>query len=107
MSKQLTIKPLFHKGENLVGIFFPIDVALKETIKKLPDAKWSHTNKCWTTANNRENLKELFRLFKGQAFIDYSGMVKTENVAVKENNEKSPSALIPLHELSAHPTHKP
>jgi fido (protein-threonine AMPylation protein) len=38
--KTIIIKRVAHKGKPCLGLFFPYDNALKDIVKKLPDARW-------------------------------------------------------------------
>jgi integrase/recombinase XerD len=68
--KNIDIKPIVHKNEQRFAIYYNPDKEITDVLKTFTDAKWSQTNKCWHIANNRTNLKELFRAFKGKAYIN-------------------------------------
>lgn len=86
--KKISVKPLFHNNQNCLGLFYPIDEELTKLVKTFPDAKWSKTNKCWYISNHKTNLKELFQVFKGIAFIDTSAVfAKTTTPTNKKTNE--------------------
>jgi len=45
--KQVTLKPLHHRGRENIGIYFQNYSSLNNIIRKLKEVKWSQTNKCW------------------------------------------------------------
>jgi integrase/recombinase XerD len=70
MAKTIEIKPLIHQNTNRLGLYFTADQELNSIVKTFADAKWSQTHKCWHIANNRTNLKELFSVFRGKAYVN-------------------------------------
>lgn len=54
-------KPIIHKGEKRIAIYFEKDSALIERIKKLETARWSATLKAWHVLDNDIN-RERFRI---------------------------------------------
>lgn len=54
------IKPLFHKNEKWIGIYFDYDLAIVSLIKTIKDRKYSKSNNCWYIPYT----KEAFRDFK-------------------------------------------
>jgi integrase/recombinase XerD len=69
-TKIIEVKAIEHNKQNRLGLYFPIDNELVALVKTFPDAYWSQSQKCWHIANNRNNLKELFRVFKGIAYVN-------------------------------------
>ncbi|MEP6596276.1 MAG: hypothetical protein ABJA71_10035 [Ginsengibacter sp.] len=45
--EQVELKPLYHRGQESIGIYFENHPLLNGIIKRLPNVKWSQTNKCW------------------------------------------------------------
>jgi integrase/recombinase XerD len=68
----INVKHVFHKNKNMLALGFPIDAELNSVARKLEGIKWSNTHKAWLVEDNRENLKEIYRLFKGIANVDTS-----------------------------------
>ncbi len=85
--KKISVKPLYHKKQNCLGLYYPIDEQLTKLVKTFPDAKWSKTNNCWYIANHKTNLKELFQVFKGIAYIDTSAVFANTNASNKKKIE--------------------
>lgn len=63
---------------------WPPGCDFEETVKQLPDCNWSEQLKVWHVPNKPETIREIFRLFRGIAFIDTSGVfgVHKENPKV-------------------------
>ncbi|MFP5471801.1 MAG: site-specific tyrosine recombinase/integron integrase [Bacteroidia bacterium] len=99
MPKTIEIKPLLHQNTNRLGLYFTADQELNSIVKTFTDAKWSQTHKCWHIANNRTNLKELFRVFKGKAYVNADALFlpKPKEKVLAKPIEKT----IPTGELNA------
>lgn len=48
------------------------DRDFESIVKQLLDCQWSEKIRCWHVPNNPESLREIFRLFRGRAYIDTS-----------------------------------
>jgi integrase/recombinase XerD len=66
---QITIKPVVHRNQRLLGLYFDYDAALIRTLKDL-GAKWTKTHNCWYVPNTQPNLKALFDQLKDKAWLD-------------------------------------
>ena len=49
---------LTHKGTNRIGVHFEFSKMLNNKMKKVADAKWSHSLNCWHIADTVENRKK-------------------------------------------------
>lgn len=76
----VTLSRALHRNENQILIAFKHDWVLIDVVKHLPQAKWSATLKSWYLKNNSENLKQLFAVFKGHAFIDGTALFEKKTV---------------------------
>lgn len=69
----LYLKSIDHRDEKRIAIYFEKN---DDTINKLrngfPSLKWSQTNKVWHIKSEKSSLGNLFRIFKGNYWIDYS-----------------------------------
>jgi integrase/recombinase XerD len=73
-TKIIEVRAIEHNKQSRLALYFPIDKELIALVKTLPDACWSQSQKCWHIANNRTNLKELFRVFKGIAYVNANAL---------------------------------
>jgi len=93
--KTVRLGHLFHRGKHQIRMNFPIDIELKKCVDKLEGRRWSQSNKCWYVENNPENLKRIFEIFKGKAWVDgtllFDKKAKREgkSIEVKAENRKT------------------
>ncbi len=71
----LYLKSIDHRDEKRIAIYFEKN---DETIRKLkngfPSLRWSKTLSVWHIRTQRSSLADLFRIFKGNYWIDYSDL---------------------------------
>jgi integrase/recombinase XerD len=72
----VTLKPLHHRKQECIGIWFENNSQLNGAIQKNSGAKWSQTNKCWYVPLSKGNYNKLFFALKGIARIDQSVLHK-------------------------------
>jgi integrase/recombinase XerD len=68
--KKIRLKPLFHRGQESIGMYFENYSLLNRIVRKLPGVKWSQTNKCWYVPLSKENYNQIYFALKGKADID-------------------------------------
>lgn len=64
------LKPLHHRGQEVIGIYFKNEADLNLLIRKLPGVKWSQTNKCWYVPLNQNSYNYLCEAFKEKGNLD-------------------------------------
>ena len=98
--KNITLKHLHHRDKKCLGLYFAHDRELIQLCKNLR-CLWSQTNKCWYIANNPHNLKEIYRIFKGKAFINAEQIFnkkegkEAEPVQTKKENKQITKPALP------------
>lgn len=70
--KQVILKPIVHRNQECIGIYFQNDPSINNIIRKLAGAKWSQTNKCWWIPLAKESYNKLFFALNGKVTIEYS-----------------------------------
>jgi hypothetical protein len=70
--KNVIVERVIHDGESRVALRFPYGTELIALVKELHDARWSSTKRYWHIPDKPDMVKELFRLLKGKAFLNYS-----------------------------------
>jgi integrase/recombinase XerD len=70
--KTITLGRVVHKGEPRVTLRFPYDEELTSIVRKLTDARWSKSMKCWHVFDTGTTPDRIFSLFQGIAEIDNS-----------------------------------
>jgi len=71
--KKIILKNINYKGEKKIALEFSYDSELISLVKKVDSARWSHSNKCWLVNHSSGVIDELFKLFKGKAWLDVAG----------------------------------
>jgi len=88
--KKVTLKPLQHRRQEMIGIYFDGDAQLSRLLKKQPGIKWSQTNKCWYAPLNKETHSRLIAALKDIVQVEQSALYdylaeKKKAVSEKEN----------------------
>ncbi len=87
------LQPLFHRGQQCIGIYFPRNELLQNLVQKQAGAKWSHTNKCWYLPCTKENFLLLGKALFTKAVLDIGVLKKflienKETISSKEVNDE-------------------
>ncbi len=82
MDKSVTIKKLFHRENQCLGLFFDKDWSIIKEVKKIPDVKFSNTNKCWYVPEQEYALTSIIETLKGKISVDLSEL--RSNTALKQ-----------------------
>ncbi len=109
--KTVCLKPLYHRGQENIGIYTPDTGQLHIAIRKLPGVKWSQTHKVWYLPLNETTYKQITAALKPLAAIDNHPLKqylqKRKQVAamhlVPESSEqrtRRPPAATPAWKLS-------
>lgn len=72
--KEVVLKPLHHRGQECIGIYFQIDYKIQTALRKSAVVKFSATNKCWYTPLSKENYNKIFFALKGFATLEQSAL---------------------------------
>lgn len=67
--ESVTIRPLQHKCKQCIAICFENNSTLNNLVRKLPDAKWSETRKCWYLPKTEGHYQALRQALVGRAAI--------------------------------------
>jgi hypothetical protein len=70
----VTLKLLFHRNEERIGICFAHDRELVPIVKKIPGTQWSQTHRCWHTLLSRTAYDALIKAIGHIASIDNSSL---------------------------------
>ncbi|MGQ0738456.1 MAG: tyrosine-type recombinase/integrase [Bacteroidota bacterium] len=87
----VTLKPLHHRGQECIGIYFENNVKLNGAIRKNSAVRWSQSNRCWYAPLNKENYNKLAFALKGKAEIEQA--VLRQYLADKKKNTIKPAVL--------------
>lgn len=89
----IQIQKLHHKNKDCLALHFDYQPVLIELCKKL-GAHWSQSNKCWYLPKSDFDLQQVFKHFKGYAWVDASVLFqgnspKTNSVKPEDKGEKA------------------
>ena len=70
----ILLKPLYHRGEECIGIYYDNYPLLNKIIRKLPKVKWSQTNRCWYIPLNEIAYKQICNTFNKTVDIDNTAL---------------------------------
>ena len=68
----INLKPLHHRGQEVIGIYFKSNADLNLKVRRLPFVKWSQTNKCWYVPLNAASYKNLVATFEAEKIDSFS-----------------------------------
>ena len=83
----VTLERKYHRKEHQITINFKYNLHLITIIRNIPKVKWSKRLKTWYIKNTPENLKLIFKLFKGEANIN-AETVFNKSMPTKQFPEK-------------------
>ena len=66
----ISLKPLYHRDQEHIGIYTPNVLQLNVIIKKLPGVKWSQTRKVWYMPLNQTAYQQIISALNPSAAID-------------------------------------
>lgn len=78
----ILLKSTIHKGTPVIQICFPYQKDIVGLLKEKTGARWSQTLKCWIIKESEFDLSSFFELFRGKAFVDYSGYTKNKETKI-------------------------
>lgn len=91
--RNIYLRPLQHRDELQIGVFFQYSEEVKEHLRKLKDVKWSSTHQCFYLPFSLENKGRLFVHFREKGwFVDYSAL-PVEEKRKQEQDEKTVVAI--------------
>ena len=82
----IILKPLDHNQQENIAMYFPNIGMLNTAARKIKNARWSQTNKCWYVLLNKEKHREIVKAFKGLATIEQTEL---HDYLVAKNKKKT------------------
>ncbi|MFN7372129.1 MAG: phage integrase N-terminal SAM-like domain-containing protein [Cyclobacteriaceae bacterium] len=100
----IKVEKLFHRNEPRLALRFPKDAALQQVVRTLPDARFSATHRCWYINNRPNRVTELFKLFKGKAYLDVTALRRNTEADLKaEGGSQAVARVTRVREATPHP----
>ena len=90
----VTLKPLYHRGQQCIGIHFKKNALLQQAIQQKAGSKWSKTQQCWYVPCTKEHFSFLSEALSGKAILEtgelrkYLSGKKTANMEPSLSNHK-------------------
>jgi len=99
MVKEITIAHALYNNKEKIFINFKYDSATIELVKKIADAKWSQTNKCWYISYYAEALQLIKNTFDAKGITikllnKYEDVIKPSQVKIKKPSDALPDLNI-------------
>ncbi len=104
--RTITLRPVHHKGEDRIALYFPGEKDLTEKVKRVKHARWSGTYHCWHIPCTREAYEELKGYIGDSALLDseelrrYLQQKKVLVPATVEQPHYTQSKMMLAHPLS-------
>ena len=70
----VSLKPLYHRSQQCIGIYYTHNILLTGIVKRLPGIKWSQTHKCWYAALDTAAYKSIYTALHGKADLDITAL---------------------------------
>jgi len=81
----VTLSRQYYNNENVIKISFTLsEHRVADIVKQIPNQKWSKKGQFVYAPNNRYVLKEIFRLFKGVAYVDAKNLFNNAQNRLEE-----------------------
>lgn len=75
--KKVILKRIIHRNCGRFAIMFPYDTGLTILTREIAGVAYSNTHKCWYVDDSEEKLREILRVFRGNADVDISAIASS------------------------------
>ena len=93
----VTFKPLLHRQQECIGIYFAKNAAINNIVRKQPVVKWSKTNTCWYLPLTKVAYDLLMLQLKDKATVDYellkAYLIKKKNLRMYHLHKHNPKKI--------------
>lgn len=89
MTSPIIFRPLHHRGEECLGIFFTYNKETDKALRSIQEIKWSRTNRCWYLPLKKDSFDTAYNKLKIFGKIEYK--------EVKNYLEKRKQAVTVVH----------
>lgn len=72
VQRTITIKPIHHRGEEKLAIYFTFDKLIDTAARSIKGIKWSQTHRCWYLPLSKECFQRAYDKLKHFGGIDYA-----------------------------------
>lgn len=71
MQANITFRPIHHRGEEKLAIYFPFKKEIDYALRSIKGVKWTQTHKCWYLPFNKNSFGTAYNKLKGLGIIDF------------------------------------
>lgn len=93
------LKPLWHRGEQCIGIYFEKNFAVADLVKRAVRVTFSNTHKCWYAAFSEKNYQKILGVLEGKVELDYAELQSWirlhKDEKVPEGSKNTKPSVIP------------
>jgi len=98
MQTIITIKPILHRGEEQLAIFFPFNKNIDYAVRSVKGVKWTQTFKCWYLPLSKESFETIKIKLKNLGTLEYSTLKtylekRNKIVAIKKQSSPLPETM--------------
>ena len=93
--QSVLLKPLLHRNQECIGIYFFNSPVLNKAIQKQAGARWSKTQKCWYMPLQKEYYDKLVKALEDKAVLDHTALSQYLKVK-KTGNLYASASLLPV-----------
>ncbi|HEV7329978.1 MAG TPA: site-specific integrase [Flavisolibacter sp.] len=70
----VVLRPLYHRGKEVIAICFAYNQPLSDKVKQLKDARWSRTHRCWYVPLSQLHYTLVKAALTSRALLDISAL---------------------------------
>lgn len=96
----ITLRPLYHRGKEVIALCTPYEKTLNAAIRKLPGVRWSQTHTVWYAPWGKESYERIRVALQSLATVDSRSLVAYLN---KRSEVKATEVAFLLPAVTASP----
>ena len=98
MQTIITIKPILHRGEEQLAIFFPFNKTIDYAVRSVKGVKWTQTYKCWYLPLSKISFETIKFKLENLGTLEYSALKaylekRNKIVAIKKQSSPLPETM--------------
>ena len=98
MQTIITIKPILHRSEEQLAIFFPFNKNIDYAVRSIKGIKWTQTYKCWYLPLNKNSFETVKIKLKDLGTLEYSALKawlekRNKIIAIKKQTSSLPETI--------------
>jgi integrase/recombinase XerD len=90
--KEVILKPLYHRGQHMIGIYFEKDAVIQGALQRTRLIKYSATHKCWYFSEGQDNYEKVVTVLNELAQVE----IATLKQSTLEEKQKAEAKTVPL-----------